>query len=324
MDALEKNKNKDAAVPIVGQGPTYWQKRRTRKEGRAQAAYLRKSVKKYAFRLSKEAQDELTTAAARLDRVVDGGEHDPICEELAHVDDLIDKHVSFARKSTFREYADSIGVAVLVALLLRAFVVEAFKIPSGSMIPTLAIGDHIFVNKFLYGLRIPFTTVRFFEWRKPQRGEVIVFIWPVDPSKDFIKRIIAIEGDTIEVRSDVVYVNGKPVPHHEIPGDFPYWDYTEETGRWHQEVARRVTEEWGGEEYTTLHAVGRRGGRDLPPTVVPPGHVYVLGDNRENSQDSRFWGPLPVENIKGKALVVWWSSGEPEGVRWGRIGHLVD
>src|SRR5262249_35665609 len=300
-------------------------------------------AKRYAFRLSVEAQGELRAAATRLDEVAARDEHDPICEELARVEDLIDKHLSFARKSTFREYADSIGVAVLVALLLRAFVVEAFKIPSGSMIPTLAIGDHIFVNKFLYGLRIPFTTVRFFEWRKPQRGEVIVFIWPVDPSKDFIKRIMAVEGDTIEVRNDVVYVNDKPVPHEEDPSILPYEDYTEETERCHDERARVVWETWGGERYRTLHAVGHRGGRgDLPPTMVPPGHVFVLGDNRENSQDSRFWGPLPVENIKGKALVVWWSaapgasfagcatrSASPgrrctEGVRWGRIGHLVE
>ncbi len=324
MDAIEKDKKKDLAVAILGPGPSYWQKRRTRKEGRAQARYLRKVARKYAFRLSVDAQEELKAAAARLDEVAARGEHDPICVELARVDDLLDKHLSFARKSTFREYADSIGVAVLVALLLRAFVVEAFKIPSGSMIPTLAIGDHIFVNKFLYGLRIPFTTVRFFEFRKPQRGEVIVFIWPVDPSKDFIKRIIAVEGDTIEVRNDIVYVNDKPVPHEEEPGIFDYWDYTEETGRWHKETARVVWETWGGERYRTLHAVGHRGGRDMPPTLVPPAHVFVLGDNRENSQDSRFWGPLPVENIKGKALVVWWSSGEPEGVRWGRIGHVVE
>jgi signal peptidase I len=309
---------------IVGLGPSSAQKRRARKEARSQARVLRSAGKKYGLRLSPEARRELEAGAVELVRAADRNEHDAVAAALARADEITDKHLGFARKSTFREYTDSIGVAVIVALLLRAFVVEAFKIPSGSMIPTLAIGDHIFVNKFIYGLRIPFTTTRFFEWRKPQRGEVIVFIYPVDPSKDFIKRVIAVEGDTIEVRNDIVYVNGKEVPHHEIPGDYLYWDYDETVDRWSQKRARRVEETWGGNTYITLHSPIGRGARDLPETAVPPGHLYVLGDNRDNSQDSRFWGPLPMENVKGKALIVWWSWGEPEGLRWRRIGHLVE
>src|SRR5262249_15719410 len=137
--------------------------------------------------------------------------------------------------------------------LLRAFVVEAFKIPSGSMIPTMEVGDHIFVNKFLYGLRIPFTKLKFFEWRKPQRGEVIVFIYPVDPDKDFIKRVVAVEGDTVEVRHGILYVNGKEIQHHRQPGEYPFWDYDERTDRWSQRTAVREEEELGGHKYITIH-----------------------------------------------------------------------
>src|SRR3989344_2674115 len=114
--------------------------------------------------------------------------------------------------SVFREYAEAIIVAVGVALILRAFVVEAFKIPSPSMVPTLRIGDHIFVNKFVYGFRIPFTKKKFFQWRQPKRGEVIVFIFPEDPSKDYIKRVIGIPGDKIQIRSDDIFINGEKVP----------------------------------------------------------------------------------------------------------------
>jgi signal peptidase I len=315
---------------IVGLGPSAAQKRRARKEARSQARVLRSAGKKYGLRLSPDARREIEAGAAELVRAAENNDHDAVAAALARADEITEKHLHFARKSTFREYTDSIGVAVIVALLLRAFVVEAFKIPSGSMIPTLAIGDHIFVNKFIYGLRIPFTTTRFFEWRKPQHGEVIVFIYPEDPSKDFIKRVIAVEGETVEVRNDIVSVNGKEIPHHEVVGEYRYWDYEESNDRWMQKKARAVEETWGNETYTTLQSLDVRGYRDFPPSsgpfVVPPGHVFVMGDNRANSQDSRFWHSpgLPMENIKGKALIVWWSWGEPEGLRWKRIGHLVE
>jgi len=198
-------------------------------------------------------------------------------------------------KSTAREYAEALGVALLLALLIRMFVVQAFKIPSGSMLPTLQIGDHILVNKFVYGARIeiPLTQVSLGQLpglHEPRPGDVIVFIWPKDRSKDFIKRVIAVGGQTVEVRSKQVFIDGHP------------WDDPHAT--------------W---------APGRNGQSDNSgPFTVPPGHVFVMGDNRDQSYDSRFWGPVPIADIKGKALIIYWSwDGPDRWVRWERIGRLV-
>ncbi|MCG8422846.1 MAG: signal peptidase I [Proteobacteria bacterium] len=287
----------------------------------------------------------------------------------------------------------------MIALFLRAFVVEAFKIPSGSMIPTMEIGDHIFVNKFLYGVRIPWTRTKFFDFRKPERGEVIVFINPCEQEKDFIKRIVAIGGDTVEVRCNVLYVNGKPVPYELVADsdECSYWDRdgdADEVGRWSEKVCSRYFETIDGVRFQTHYdemrpalersrqnskgrlsrSAARLGrGHDFPalyssgvptceghsgrtvdnPTTklgltedsipereeykhlgqcrptkryrVPDGHVFVMGDNRDNSSDSRSWGVVPLDNIKGKALFIWWSA-KPEdagGVSWRRIGKVV-
>jgi len=197
-------------------------------------------------------------------------------------------------KSPFREYAEALGVAVLLALVIRTFVVQAFKIPSGSMLPTLQIGDHILVNKLAYGLRVPFWGKRFFVYRKPQRGDVIVFVYPVDPSKDFIKRTVAIEGDVVEVRNKRVFVNGRPA-----------------------------------DDARAYFADGEDGALSAPrdkfgPVTVPPGHVFVMGDNRDRSYDSRFWGFVDLSAIKGKAFVIYWSwDGNGRWVRWERLGDLI-
>jgi signal peptidase I len=199
------------------------------------------------------------------------------------------------QKSTAREYAEALLVALLLALAIRTFVVQAFKIPSGSMLPTLQIGDHILVNKFLYGprLEIPLTQLSFGQLpglRRPAPGDVVVFVWPKDRSKDFIKRVVAVEGQTIEVRNRQIYLDGEP---------------------WHDPHATSTP--------------ARNGPSDnVPPVTVPAGHVFVMGDNRDQSYDSRFWGPVPVEDIKGKALIIYWSwDGPDRWVRWERIGRLV-
>jgi signal peptidase I len=200
------------------------------------------------------------------------------------------------QKSTIREYAEALGVALLLALVVRTFVVQAFKIPSGSMLPTLEVGDHILVNKFVYGPRIeiPLTQVSLGKLpglRRPRAGDVIVFIWPKDRSKDFIKRVIAVGGQTIEVRSRQVYVDGKP------------WDDPHAT-----------------------HSDPRGGtGENFGPFTVPVDHVFVMGDNRDQSYDSRFWGAVPIGDIKGQALIIYWSwnGAFDRWVRWDRIGRLV-
>jgi signal peptidase I len=329
------------AVPILGKGPNETQRRRVRAEATALVKKLRKQLKKQGYRVQSDAQQELSAQADAVERAVAAQDHDAICAGMVKLEDMaLDRHIGQPRKSVFREYADSIGVAVLVALFLRAFVVEAFKIPSGSMIPTMAVGDHIFVNKFVYGLRIPFTKIKFFEWRKPERGEVIVFMYPKSPDIDYIKRVVAVEGDTVAVRESVLYVNNIPVEHTRMPGLYTYWDYDENTDRWKQESGIRFQEKLNGHEYITIHDPDHETARDFPRgpescniegmgykdggCVVPKDTVFVCGDNRDQSNDSRFWGPVPLENIKGKALVVWWSQGGPEGVRWSRMGHLVE
>ena len=202
------------------------------------------------------------------------------------------------RKSQLREYVEALGVALLLALAIRTFVVQAFKIPSGSMLPTLQIGDHILVNKFLYGprLEIPLTQMslgRLPGLRKPLPGDVVVFIWPKDRSKDFIKRVIAVEGQTVEVRNRQVFIDGKP------------WDDPHAT-------------------WVMQRGLGGAAGDNYGPYTVPPDHVFVMGDNRDQSYDSRFWGPVPIADIKGEALVIYWSwDGPDRWVRWERLGRLV-
>jgi len=205
------------------------------------------------------------------------------------------KSVVAKKKSTFREYAEAIIVALVLALFIRTFVVQAFKIPSGSMEPTLEIGDHILVNKFIYGVKIPFTSVQLFPLEKPKRGDVIVFIYPLDPSKDFIKRVAAVEGDAVKIVSKKLYINGVEVPD-------PHAFYTEQSA-FPGEVQKRD---------------------NFGPVAVPKGALFVLGDNRDRSLDSRFWGFVPLADVRGKAFIIYWSwDSQGTAVRWTRIGRLI-
>ena len=205
------------------------------------------------------------------------------------------KSKEIKKKSTFREYVEAIVVALLLALLIRTFVVQAFKIPSGSMEPTLVIGDHILVNKFIYGIKIPFTSIRLFPLYKPQREEVVVFIYPLDPSKDFIKRVVAVEGDTVKIVNKKLFINGSEAANS-------YAVYKEDTV-FPAEMQKRD---------------------NFGPVTVPPGSLFVMGDNRDRSLDSRFWGFVPLEDLRGKAFIIYWSWNSQETtVRWNRIGHLI-
>jgi signal peptidase I len=188
------------------------------------------------------------------------------------------------KKSTLREYFESIVIAVILALFIRTFVVQAFKIPTGSMEENLLIGDHLLVNKFVFGpsatslerSALPLGTVK--------RRDVIVFKYPEEPDRDFIKRVIGLPGETVELREKKVYIDGKPL-------DEPYVHFLQ-----------APTSESGLHEVTSFDVRERYG-----PVTVPPNQYFVMGDNRDNSQDSRYWGFLPRENIKGKALVIYWS-----------------
>jgi signal peptidase I len=217
------------------------------------------------------------------------------------------------QKSTVREYTEALLVALLLALAIRTFVVQAFKIPSGSMLPTLQIGDHILVNKFIYGprLEIPLTQIslgRLPGLRKPRPGDVVVFIWPKDRTKDFIKRVIAVEGQTIEVKNRQVYIDGRP-------WDDKHANFTAMPPGLPREGVRTTV---------PCGSLPQGSGADCAPYVVPEGFVFVMGDNRDQSYDSRFWGPVPLADIKGEALVIYWSwDGPDRWVRWERIGRLV-
>jgi signal peptidase I len=199
------------------------------------------------------------------------------------------------QKSIFREYSEAIIVAILLAFAIRVFVVQAFKIPSGSMLETLQIGDHILVNKLRYGVRIPILGKRLVKFSDPRRGDVVVFVYPVDPSKDFIKRVIGEPGDTVEVKHKQVLINGEKI-------EDPYGQFVEGSGE--------------GSRLTPRDNFG--------PVTVPPDQVFVMGDNRDRSYDSRFWGFVPLDDVRGKAFVIYWSwDGEDRWVRWERIGDMI-
>ena len=199
------------------------------------------------------------------------------------------------KKTIFREYIEAFAIAIVLALIIRAFVVQAFKIPSGSMEPTLLVGDHILVNKFIYGIMVPFTGIKFFDYRKPKRGEVIVFIYPKDQSKDFIKRVIGVESDKILIQDKKLYIND------ELYND-PYGVYNEHT-------------------IIPGHIQPRD---NFGPVVVPEGSLFVMGDNRDRSADSRFWGFVTLNKVRGKAFLIYWSwGGFLRDIKWSRLGDLI-
>jgi signal peptidase I len=192
-----------------------------------------------------------------------------------------------------KEEIKGILIAVFIALFIRAFFVQAYKIPSGSMEPTLLVGDHLLVLKCAYGIRIPLVGKYLVEYSSPKRGDIIVFVYPRDPKKDFIKRVMALPGESVQIIGRTIYINGKP-----------------------------IRDPWGVWTENDL----LRG--NFGPVTVPQGHYFVLGDNRDNSMDSRYWGFVPKSNILGKALVIYWSwNGEAENlwkkIRWLRIGKIL-
>ena len=234
------------------------------------AARLDRRIRKEASQLVREARTalavkkglrgkagDLETSVAEVERGLADRDLARVRRGLPALDALVDELIKRPPKSTTRDYVESIGAAILIALALRAFVIEAFKIPSSSMYPTLEIGDHIFVNKFIYGVRIPWTNTKLFELRKPRRGEVIVFMQPCTPDRDYIKRVVALENDTVEVRCNVLYVNGTAVPNAYIDGDCQYQDYDEYTHTWSTRYCSRYRETVDGLAYDVFHDAER-------------------------------------------------------------------
>jgi signal peptidase I len=200
------------------------------------------------------------------------------------------------KKSTVREYVEAIIVALVLALVIRAFVVQAFSIPSGSMLPTLQIGDYLMVNKFIYGIRNPFTNKVVIPIEDPQRGDVIVFIFPQDTEKDYIKRIVGVAGDKIQVINKKLYVNNKLT-------EYPQAVNT---------------------DTQILNQPGDPPRDNFGPVTVPEHSVFVMGDNRDHSYDSRFWGFVNLDAIRGKAFIIYWSWDKQKfQPRWDRLGKLI-
>ena len=199
-------------------------------------------------------------------------------------------------KSKTQEYIEAIIIAILIAVFIRTFVVQAFKIPSRSMVPTLLVGDHLLVNKFIYGVKMPYFRKTIIPVTDPQRGDIIVFIYPNDRSKDFIKRVIGLSGDTIEIKNIKIFINGK--------------EYTDSYGIYSDSVV------YPG----TMQPRDNYG-----PVTVPPKSLFVMGDNRDESADRRFWGFVDLKDVEGKALVIYWSwNRDDQNLRWQRLGNLLN
>lgn len=217
--------------------------------------------------------------------------------ELEQHPDVLENAKQSRAKPVWREYAEAIVIALFLALVIRAFVVQAFSIPSGSMKPTLLIGDYLLVNKFIYGIRNPFNNEVIIPISEPQRGDIVVFVYPQDPSKDYIKRVVGVEGDRIQIINKTLYVNGQIV---ETPGAV------------HTDPV-------------ILNQPDDPPRDNFGPAIVPGDHLFVMGDNRDYSYDSRFWGFVPLNALRGKAFIIYWSwDKEHHWPRWNRLGRLIN
>lgn len=221
------------------------------------------------------------------------------------------------------EWAKSFQIAILLALFVKAFLVDTFKIPTGSMEHTILVGDFLLVNKLAYGAEVPFTGKRLPAMRTPRRGEVIVFLYPEDPTKNYVKRLVGLPGDTVAMRAGQLVVNGRAEHGDYIEHTMPWDDRGSEEFQWQRPflaldsaAARRyrpTRDNWG-------------------PLVVPPGNMFVLGDNRDNSSDSRYWGFVADSLLRGAPLFVYYSyqpdSTQPlawlTSIRWGRLGERIE
>ncbi|MCL2459611.1 MAG: signal peptidase I [Desulfobulbus sp.] len=208
-----------------------------------------------------------------------------------------------SKKSVIRENIEAIIIAILLALFIRTFIIQAFKIPSGSMLPTLQIGDHLLVNKFIYGIKVPFTGATLIPVENPKPNDIVVFEFPQNPDLDYIKRVIAVAGDIVEIRDKQIFINGKPFA--DLHGVF---------------------------KDPTIHPATLDPRDNFGPVTVPANKIFAMGDNRDNSFDGRFWGFVDLKAIRGKAWIIYWSWDVQaplfslerlRSIRWGRIGDTV-
>ncbi|AZR82522.1 MULTISPECIES: signal peptidase I [Piscirickettsiaceae] len=226
-----------------------------------------------------------------------------------------DRSVTTEKEPVLVEYSRSLFPVFLIVLVLRSFVVEPFRIPSGSMYPTLEIGDFIVVNKFAYGVKLPVTQTKILPVGEPERGDVVVFKYPKDPDVDYIKRVIGLPGDEIAYYGKTLYINGNPVKQ-KLLGEY------EGTASGKVMDGASLLEEFLEEHSHDILLDPEKSSQDMNTVVVPEGHYFMMGDNRDHSNDSRFWGFVPEKNLKGKAFAIWmnWD----DGVHFDRIGKGIE
>lgn len=266
-----------------------------RRNARQAVREIRWVLKKHGAKLLPEFRSKLETLEQRLKAALEAANHEALGAAYVEAAECLENEAAPFRKGIVREYLEVFLIAGFLALISRTFLIQAFKIPSGSMIPTLLVGDYLIVSKLSYGLK-KFNEGWVTMWNEPSRGDVLVFITPQDKNegyfsqRDFIKRVIAVGGEKVEVRNRKIYVNG-------------------------QEIA----DPWGHYVYDEMYD------RDFGPVTVPKGSLFVMGDNRQDSQDSRVWGFVPLDLVVGKARFIYFSVGEgPLGIRWGRIGQGIE
>lgn len=292
--------------------------RKLRHEARELHLEAERIFQRFSGKLSANAPERITEQALRVEEASLAGEPERLEKEVRALDKLHEEHLGAYRKQSGWETVSGFTKALAVALLIRTIFIEPYRIPSGSMLPTLEIGDQVFVNKFIYGVRIPFINkVPFQIVRPPARGDVIVFNNPVRTDTDFIKRVVGLPGDRVELVNNVVHINGVAQPRTLVSERFLVHNQDQGSGEWFDEYETLYRETLDGVTHAALvHPDGASSHMVQGPYIVPEGHVFVMGDNRDNSSDSRFgFGAsprpeyVPYGHIKGKAMVVWLAFG---------------
>jgi signal peptidase I len=315
-------------ISMIGSAMPYGVRKRARNEARSVRRSASRMLRRHRTRISEAAALEVERGIHGVDEALDKSRSGtPALEARSKLDNSLEQHLAFARKSAAREYTESIGGAILVALLLRAFVFEPFHIPSGSMIPTLLVGDFIFVNKMAYGLRIPFTDpshVHKIGETAPRRGDVVVFIVPQRPDQDYVKRVVGLPGDHIEIRNNVLYINGVEQKRESV-GEYKYTEHSEYTDTDMDVTTDEFVEDLSGVRHPVLQRKDAGLAHDMS-FVVDEGRLFMMGDNRDNSADSRVEGgigQIPFSYVKGRASIIWISFGGRAGIRFERIFRAV-